>query len=107
VIEFRPFTANDWMGLAGAESFDDGAAPLVADLKVDGYEALAVIDRGGLTLLLEGAELHLKGANVARAVAMLRPEVSSLALDGLGFTLDGAQGVFTNLVRGALEGNDR
>lgn len=107
MIAFRVFTPEDWMGLAGAEPFEDGTSPLLADLLVDGFHAAAVIDRGGLTIMLEGVELRLEGANAPRAVALLRPEISTLELEQLGFTVDGTPGVLMDLVHEALEGNDR
>ena len=45
---FRPFTKEDWYGMAGATPFEDDSEPLVCyDIKVDGLDTLAVIDAEG------------------------------------------------------------
>lgn len=53
MIDFKPFTSSDWMGLAGAENFPDGSEPLIAWFKMDGFDASAVIDAHGLTVSVD------------------------------------------------------
>ena len=89
-LDWQPFTEAEWAGLGGAESFANGVPPLLAGLEVNGAPAFAVLDREGLTLHLGEdcvEEVRLVGspASVWRAVALLRPEMTSLALVGLGF----------------------
>ncbi len=49
---WREFTDIDWMGLAGAERFDDGSEPLIReDLTVDGLEATAILDNNGFGIM--------------------------------------------------------
>jgi hypothetical protein len=48
---FRPFTKEDWYGMAGASKFENGSEPLVNyDITVDGMEAYAVLDGTGFAL---------------------------------------------------------
>lgn len=114
VIEFRDFTQTDWLGLAGAVPFPDGSEPRIGDLEVDGIPALAIVDAEGLSIIFcpesdadpsedfyrdretripledpEGDESPEAGAvAIRRALALLSPSVSSLALRALGFRSD-------------------
>lgn len=42
-IEFRDFTREDWYGFGGAERFEDGSEPLIADINPE--STLAIIDK--------------------------------------------------------------
>jgi len=98
-VDFKPFTKTDWYGLAGAESFSDGSAPLIGyfeNLRMvpfndsDGNPDLAfnsgmiVVDRNGISVMFtnedgEGVDFAsqagiddpIKARQVADAVAKM------------------------------------
>jgi hypothetical protein len=49
-IELRAFTANDWMGFAGAESFAEGE-PLYGELTHEGVDYVLIADKSGISLM--------------------------------------------------------
>ncbi len=85
--EFNEFTAQDWMTYAGCEDFADGGSPLIASLKIDGDDAVAILDKEGLTIDLVTTDEaghedtfvvyydHAKGL-AARKLASLRLEMT-------------------------------
>ncbi len=50
-VEWKRFTENDWMGFAGCERFADGSEPFLAEIKVDGFDGLAIFDANGVVVL--------------------------------------------------------
>ena len=109
MLDFKPFSKTDWMGLAGAECFPNGSEPRIAPIEIDGFEASIVHDATGLTIIFEPespgeSELYLLSIDpedgsshpedVDAALASLCPEVSSVALEALGFRT-GAGGPFS------------
>jgi hypothetical protein len=48
--EWRRFTQFDWYAYAGAESFENGDQPWIAEIDVDGESALAIVDRTGVQI---------------------------------------------------------
>jgi hypothetical protein len=102
--EFKRFTKNDWMGLAGAEPFADGSDPLLASIVVDGHEALAIYDASGLFIdisvedrmgglddenwFIRGVEKGPNTTKIALALAMLPAMVTREQLMALGFKKD-------------------
>jgi hypothetical protein len=98
MIALRPFTREDWFGLAGAECFADGSEPQIGELLVDGDACTVVLDATGLVVLVEDPEGRTaefafrfgeKPLGVARALDALRPEMALDDLLDLGFDLDG------------------
>lgn len=92
-VVFRPFTSEDWFGLAGATSWGEGMPPLLGEIKVDGVDAIAVLDAEGLSIIVvneEGGEvadvychdLHI----VARLVALLPAVTTLVELEASGFS---------------------
>lgn len=87
-VEFTPFTKSDWYGFAGAERFPDGGEPLLAPLKVDGCDALAIVDANGLAVHFSVGDDTWEISNVvawqspyaARALALLKPSNAKSAL---------------------------
>lgn len=81
-LTWRTFTREDWFGYAGAASFSDGREPLVAELKVDGAHAVAVLDAEGLSILWGGTEDEdgeawwFGGVEAARLIALMGPEMT-------------------------------
>lgn len=93
-LAWRPFTRADWDSLAGFERWAAERSPLVAELRVDGVPALAVVDRNGAAVLLSGGpddedfgELRAAGslAESMRQAMLLRPEMTRAELTALGF----------------------
>lgn len=101
MIAFRPFTKDDWQGLAGAAPFElrgfKSAEPLVAELEVDDVSALAALDADGLVVMFDrvvedrdddadSIEVRWSGGLAGRAALLLTP---SMTFDELT-TLPGA-----------------
>lgn len=51
MIQFRSFTKSDWYGYAGAEHFDDGRVPEIAELDLASHEAVVIRDRAGVQIM--------------------------------------------------------
>jgi hypothetical protein len=49
-LVWRQITPFEWLGYQGAERWPNGAAPLIADLEVDGFAAQAILDPEGLSI---------------------------------------------------------
>ena len=67
-MELRVFTKNDWMGFAGCEAQN----PMIAEGKVDGYDATFIADRNcvGVYFGEDGCYL-LDVSNILDACAVL------------------------------------
>jgi hypothetical protein len=51
--KWHEFDEVDWMGFGGAEPFPDGVGePLMADLKVDDLDTIAILDANGVALMV-------------------------------------------------------
>jgi hypothetical protein len=96
LIAFRPFSREDWFGLAGAEDFADGSPPQIAELRLDGDLCTVILDRNGLVVLADDpegrtGELACSFGDgplcVAQALEALRPEMALDDLLDLGFDL--------------------
>lgn len=95
-LDWRPFAKDDGYAFAGAEDFEHGAGPLIADIEVDGRGGIAVLDRSGLSLIWFNAnplvsaidsndfEAHVHHPLAARAVALLHTPTTSVELRALG-----------------------
>lgn len=90
---WREFDELDWMGFAGAESFPDGVGePLMADVKVDDLDTIALLDANGVGLMVltpDGEEIALltaTGMTAARFAATLKASYDTGELMDLGFT---------------------
>jgi hypothetical protein len=96
--KWREFTKVDWYGMAGAESFPghdwiEGVAqaePLIADFKVDGLDAYAILDANGvwIDILTPDGESVANGGFVtamlgARWAARLTPVYASFTTTDL------------------------
>ncbi len=92
MIALRPFSKNDWLGLAGAECFTDGAAPLVGECLVDGVEATVVLDANGLAVMWAAAvgddvvdhTVYWTTTAAAQALALLPAATSRTVLEAMG-----------------------
>lgn len=90
---FHPFSPSDHETFAGAEDFDGGAIPMIADMTVDGLPAIAVVDRNGVTILVSDeyesfmiASFTAKGPAAIRALAAGIPRKADTGgLNDLGF----------------------
>lgn len=93
---WREFNRTDWYGMAGAESFETFPGvmqePLIADFKVDGLDAYAVLDANGvwLEILTPDGTAVASGGFVtpmhgARFAALLHPIYSTTDLLALGW----------------------
>jgi hypothetical protein len=51
--KLKPFTKEDWYGLAGAERFDDGSEPLIATFKVTNWPNLDPAAGGEVTMTVD------------------------------------------------------
>jgi hypothetical protein len=90
--KWTEFDATDWMAFSGAESFKHGVEPLVAYVKVDDLEGIAILDANGLnimTLTDDGDEVsmfELTGMPAARFAATLAESYDTGTLVDAGFT---------------------
>lgn len=84
MLQFRVFTKGD------PEPFPNGAAPLVGDVKVDGYHGEAIVDGLGLTFCwddddkMESLEYLVPNPYAVRALALLKPEMTKAEIIALG-----------------------
>ena len=93
---WREFTEADWEAFCGASAFDDGRAPLIADVRVDGRDAQAILAGDGLYVtwwlenpsqgIMDGTARFPK-ETAARAAVRLTTEMTTDALRALGATI--------------------
>jgi hypothetical protein len=125
VLEFSPFSPADSLVFSGAEPFPDGSEPRIASLEIDGAPAVAILDATGLALVRYDREAGDDGndetpeyaltleteedpdgatpSDIRRALALLSPETTSIALEALGFRRSDSGGPVT--VRATLNAN--
>ena len=54
------FTESDWNAFAGAESFDDGSAPLILHFETpDGTDATAIVSSEGFEIVRTWADVEI------------------------------------------------
>jgi len=103
MISYKPFSPSDWYGFAGAERFEDGAEPLLGELKVDDFDAIIIIDASGVHISWDvpvepeddGTQheetltntADFDAAHASRAVALLKSEMTTDSLRQLGARL--------------------
>ncbi len=90
-VEFRPFTKKEWYAFGGSDFFYERDQPLKGTLKVDGYSAMALLDKNGISIFWnEGEEdfADCSGGSAIRAAALLRSKTTKKELEKLGFNLD-------------------
>ncbi len=90
-IAMRPFTADDWTGLAGAEAFADGRQPQIGEIKIGaGEEALLVRDASGLQLVGDGwwADKSCEERIALATIELLPAQPSRAQLEALGFRFE-------------------
>ena len=60
-IDYRRFTNTDWYGYAGAEKFDNGSQPFIAEVYLTGGEAYIVADANGIGVDFYSGEEEVDG----------------------------------------------
>jgi hypothetical protein len=104
MINFNAFCSPDWFCFAGSEKFPDGSDPLIGYLRVDGFDAIAIVDASGLHISwdvpvpsdedeegnpVEHEEHETNEADwrvlpyAARAIALLKPVMTVAELQAL------------------------
>jgi len=96
MLTWHEFTKQDWVGMAGAESFPGREEPLMAEMTVlvrkgEGgikVPALAVLDAQGLCVVWDDEDgvnvtYAWRSPYVARAAVMLKPEMTEAELRAL------------------------
>ncbi|MHC4121815.1 MAG: hypothetical protein ACYSWO_30455 [Planctomycetota bacterium] len=96
-MNFSKFNQSDWEFFSGAECFDCGGAPLIAPCKVDGEDAMIIVDRNGATAYWMvrndfSCEAHLNilidyQEEAGALIKNLSAELSSHGLTLLGFAV--------------------
>lgn len=70
----RPFTKDDWMGLQGAESFEDGSPPQIGSIYVEQEEGIIVAAKGGISILWDGHENWLGLEEISAVLIVMLAE---------------------------------
>jgi hypothetical protein len=86
--DWRRFAEADWYGFAGAERFENGDEPWIAEVEVDGQPAVAIVDATGVSVFLpegDGPEDESWAASDGNAIVGLAERTSRVELDRLGF----------------------
>lgn len=60
-INLMPFTAHDWMGFAGAESFSEGCDPLIGEVSHGVQKFTIVVDKSCISLMALDDDSNLGG----------------------------------------------
>ena len=89
MFNFKTFDSMEWFSYGGAEPFADGSAPLFSsgDVRIDHEPAEIIVDGAGVSLNWWVDDLpyytHVSGAEGARLLTMLRPEMTYAELAAL------------------------
>jgi hypothetical protein len=51
-LHWRSFSESDWWGFAGAECFENGDQPLIAEMEISGLPAVICHDRNGASIFV-------------------------------------------------------
>ena len=91
-LDFKRFTEGDWTAFAGAEKFEDGTDPLIAELKVDGEPAIAIVDQTGMAIFWTNEKddwtsysACIKGQTAA---LLLKVDMGKVELEARGFCVE-------------------
>lgn len=97
--DWRRFTDLDWYGFEGAERYPDGSAPWMAEIHVDGHEAVAVADASGCGVYSTAGDdvdddwrcWTATGAVALNALLAMPRDTTAAALVAMGFVDEAAQ----------------
>ena len=92
--DWRRFDEMDCQAFAGAEPFENGDEPWIAEIEIDGEAALAIVDAACMSIVIthEGdGEDECWAARDGNGILGLAARTSRLELERLGFKQRGSE----------------